>query len=381
MFSTRYNRISKRLALLSIVGAGLFFGGCSSEKEAPEISIEENYASVLVNGLDESLLTDNSASELLSVYVIEDGKEWEPLDYSIQGNYHFNDHSLIFTPSYPFLENTEYYVRFEADTVLLEHRFVISADITPVTFVDEVYPTTDLIPRNVLKFYVQFSGSMMEGNMLDHVYIVDSDGLRMEHVFLEIPQELWDTENKRLTILFDPARIKRGMDALDEYGAPFQVGQSYSLVIDKEWKDAGNRVLTESYQKNFTIVEDDRVKPEIRNWEVAAPSTNSDQKLEIDFFETMDYGLLNRVIHIEDNNGVLINGSITLKEDQTKWTFIPDEPWNEEEYTIYVESILEDMAGNNLLMLFDVDLKNDPQDGEKEQIGSFIKIPFIPIKK
>lgn len=381
MFSTRYNRISKRLALLSIVGAGLFFGGCSSEKEVPEISIEENYASVSVNGFDESQLSDEEASELLSVYVIGDDKEWGPLDYSIQGSYHFEDYSLIFTPRYPFLENTEYYVRFEADTVLLEHRFVISADITPVTFVDEVYPTTDLIPRNVLKFYVQFSGSMMEGNMLDHVYIVDSDGLRMEHVFLEIPQELWDTENKRLTILFDPARIKRGMDALDEYGAPFQVGQSYSLVIDKEWKDAGNRVLTESYQKNFTIVEDDRVKPEIRNWEVATPSANSDQKLEIDFFETMDYGLLNRVIHIEDKNGVLINGSITLKEDQTKWTFIPDEPWNEEEYTIYVESILEDMAGNNLLMLFDVDLKNDPQDGEKEQIGSFIKIPFIPIKK
>lgn len=349
--------------------------------EAPEISIKENYASVLVNGLDESLFMDNSAPELLSVYVIEDGKEWEPLNYSIQGNYHFDNHSLIFTPHYPFLENTEYYVRFEADTVLLEHRFVISADTTPVTFVDEVYPTTDLIPRNVLKFYVQFSGSMMEGNMLDHVHIVDSDGLRMEHVFLEIPQELWDTESKRLTILFDPARIKRGMDALDEYGAPFKVGQSYSLIIDKDWKDGGDRVLTEPYQKNFTIVEDDRVKLDSEKWEITAPSANSNQKLEINFFETMDYGLLNRVIHIKDKNGILINGDIALEEDQTKWVFTPEEHWNEEEYTIYVESILEDMAGNNLLMLFDVDLKNDSHDEEKEQIEPFVKIPFIPIKK
>lgn len=381
MISIRYNRISKRLALLYLVGAGLFFDGCSSNDRTLEISIEESYASVSVKGFDESQLSGKEASDVLSVYVVGDGKEWNPLDYSIQGNYQFEDKALIFTPRYSFLENTEYYVRFELDSVLLEDRFIITPDTTPITFVEEVYPTTDLIPRNILKFYVQFSGSMMDGNMLDHVYVVDSEGLRMEHVFLEIPQELWDTENTRLTILFDPARIKRGMDALDEYGAPFQVGQSYTLIIDSEWKDDGNRALTESYEKVFTIVEDDRVKPESGSWEVITPSVNSEQELVLNFFEPMDYGLLNRVIQVVDENGNLVNGSITLEEDQTQWVFSPEDPWSNEKYTIQVEGILEDLAGNNLISLFDVDLNSEAKEDEKEPVGAFVELSFRPVNK
>ncbi|MEQ9263661.1 MAG: Ig-like domain-containing protein [Balneolaceae bacterium] len=380
MISIRYNRISKRLALLYLVGAGLFFDGCSSSDGAPEISIEESHASVSVKGFDESQLLGKEASDVLSVYVVEDGKEWEPLDYSIQGNYHFEDQTLTFTPRYSFLENTEYYVRFELDSVLLEDRFIIKSDTTPATFVEDVYPTTDQIPRNVLKFYAQFSGSMIEGNMLDYVYVVDSDGLRMEHVFLEIPQELWDTENTRLTILFDPARIKRGMDALDEYGAPFQVGQSYTLIIDSEFKDAGNRALTESYEKIFTIVEDDRVKPESGSWEVITPLVNSEQELVLDFFEPMDYGLLNRVIQVIDENGNLVNGSITLEEDQTQWVFSPEDAWSDEKYTIQIEGILEDLAGNNLITLFDVDLNSEAKEDDKEPVGTFVELSFRPVK-
>lgn len=379
MYLKEFNRYLTRLAPLFLIGAGLFFAGCSSEKENPSIVIEENYASISVSGVDE--LPGKEDRELLSVYVIESDNAWQATDYAVQGSYSFKDGLFVFTPRHPFLKDTEYYVRFDADSLLLEYRFIIPSDTTPVTYVEEVYPSTDQIPRNVLKFYVQFSGSMMEGEMLDHIRIIDSDGIRMEHVFLEIPQELWGANSKRLTILFDPARIKRGMDALDQYGAAFQVGQSYTLIIDKEWKDAGKRVLTEPFQKTFTIAEDDRIKPEAEDWNITPPFVNTEQELVLDFFESMDYGLLNRVIDVKNEKGGLVKGNVTFDEDQTRWIFTPDQPWNEEEYTIEIEVILEDLAGNNLFTLFDVDLKSVSEPTEDLGFEPFVKLPFRPTKE
>lgn len=44
------------------------------------------------------------------------------------------------------------------------------------TIVEAIYPLTDSIPVNVLKFYIQFSEPMREGDFLNHVYLYDEKG-------------------------------------------------------------------------------------------------------------------------------------------------------------------------------------------------------------
>ena len=55
---------------------------------------------------------------------------------------------------------------------------------------------------------------------------------------LELDQELWDREGQRLTVLFDPGRIKRGVLPRDEVGSALFEGSAYTLVIDSKWHDA-----------------------------------------------------------------------------------------------------------------------------------------------
>ena len=61
---------------------------------------------------------------------------------------------------------------------------------------------------------------------------------RSKYEFVEIQQELWDTNNTRLTVLFDPGRIKRGVLPNEQLGPPIVDGKHYTLLIDRGWQDA-----------------------------------------------------------------------------------------------------------------------------------------------
>src|SRR4051812_4173224 len=82
---------------------------------------------------------------------------------------------------------------------------------TPSTRVDHVYPSADVLPANQLKFYVHFSAPMARGEAWRRVHLLNDKGVEVVLPFLEIDQELWDHNNERLTVLFDPGRIKRGV--------------------------------------------------------------------------------------------------------------------------------------------------------------------------
>jgi hypothetical protein len=53
-------------------------------------------------------------------------------------------------------------------------------------------------------------------------------------------KKLWDNEQMRLTVLFDPGRIKRGLVSQEELGMATQAGRKYRLVIDQDWPDANS---------------------------------------------------------------------------------------------------------------------------------------------
>jgi hypothetical protein len=116
---------------------------------------------------------------------------------------------------------------------------IVAFDIPRLTLesttrVEHVYPSAGELPENQLKLYVFFSAPMRRGEAWQRVHLLDSDGKPVELAFLEIDQELWDRDHTRLTILFDPGRIKRGLLPLAESGKILEAGKRYTLAIDRD---------------------------------------------------------------------------------------------------------------------------------------------------
>jgi hypothetical protein len=66
--------------------------------------------------------------------------------------------------------------------------------------------------------------------------------------------------------------------------------------------------------------------------------------------------LLKNAVRVVDNKGIVVNGVIEIEAKETIVHFIPSAAWSAGDYTLEIESRLEDLAGNNLNRLFDKDL-------------------------
>jgi hypothetical protein len=137
------------------------------------------------------------------------------------GSYTVENGSLIFRPRFPLAPGVTTRAVFRAPGAPIIEVAVFDAAVsvlTASTRVLNVYPSTDLLPDNQLKFYLHFSASMSRGEAWRRIHLLDQDGKAVELPFLEVDQELWDREYRRLTVLFDPGRIKRGLLPLEEVG-------------------------------------------------------------------------------------------------------------------------------------------------------------------
>ena len=219
------------------------------------------------------------------------------------------------------------------------------------TRVVHVYPSADTLPANALKLYVYFSAPMTRGGSWSHIRLVREDNTAVAAPFLELDQELWDRENRRFTILFDPGRIKRGLASLEEAGPSLEAGRTYTLVISRDWLDGRGAPLVEEYRKTFRVTPDDRTPPDPATWRVTAPHANSTDPLVIRFPEPLDYALLQHEIEIAPP----IAGSVEVAANETEWRFTPQQRWPRGDYKIVIHTDLEDRAGNHILRAFDVD--------------------------
>lgn len=225
---------------------------------------------------------------------------------------------------------------------------------TAAARIEHVYPSTDILPANTLKLYIYFSAAMRRGEAWRHIRLLDSRGVAVELPFLEIDQELWDSANTRLTVLFDPGRIKRGLLPLSESGPNLVEGSSYTLVIGHEWLDANGQPLAADFTKPFRVVEAERAPVEPAKWRIFPPKPGGAEALVVDFPRPLDYALLQHAITV---NGV--KGKVEVAHGETEWRFTPDAPWTPGDYRLIVNTTLEDLAGNRVGRAFDVDLFNE----------------------
>ena len=143
---------------------------------------------------------------------------------------------VCFVPRFPFLAGTEYEVEVDG-TVIGTATCAARSTSTPTTEVIGIHPTAVEVPRNLLRCYVEFSAPMREAGAT-HVRLVDADGAPLVGALLATEYELWDPDRRRLTVLLDPARIKRGLAPHRAVGYPLREDTSVTLVVDAEFPDA-----------------------------------------------------------------------------------------------------------------------------------------------
>ena len=178
----------------------------------------------------------------------------------------------------------------------------------------------------------------------------------MEHPFLEIEPELWDPEGRRLTVLFDPGRVKRGLRPHLEEGSPLRAGREYALEVDAGWPDASGRPLAAPAGKRFSVGPPDHAPPSLETWEVEAPPAGTRDPLRVRFPEPLDRALLQSALGVDDPTGRPLPGRIEVGEQETLWRFFPARPWSAGAYSLRAATLLEDLAGNSLERPFEVDV-------------------------
>ena len=315
---------------------------------------------VWVTGIGATSIANDQWKDIFRVYTHD--AFVKKINQPVTGKYTRYGDSLAFTPDFNFAAGGKYRAVFGR----IQLEFSIPNEKLSTTFIKTVYPQVDVLPENMLRMYISFSGAMMPGEAYDHIKLLRENGTEVEKAFLIIDQELWDAERKRFTLLFDPGRVKQSLRSNVELGAPLTAGQTYRLVIDSAWRDAHGNALANRYTKTFTVTAAERTKLTVADWKITAPTAGTFDDLVIEFDRPIDYVLASKCINISINN-TKVSGRATMTGNG-HWRFTPDHPWSEDQYYMEVYPHLEDVAGNNFSNVFDIDLSRESRVNTTEVI-------------
>ena len=272
-----------------------------------------------------------------------------------------------FKPRFSFELDQSYQV------VLTINSNVISTFIQPTSrpvasppAVSMVVPGDSLVPANILRFFIHFTQPMTKHNAYDHVHILGHNGDTIPDLFYPADPPLWDDSGQRLTLLFDPGRIKTGLQPNKQWGLGLKSNHQYQLVISN-LQDYRGTPMIKDFSYDFKTTQADHQMPSYSQWELTTPSANTEESFIIKFDEPL--------------NPAQIPSHIRLEKEGTPWpaelrahphqiTFISEEPWPAGIYQLMVFNTLEDRAGNSLRKPFEV------ADGSAISKPQWISIPF-----
>jgi hypothetical protein len=323
----------------------------STSVSAQAVSLQLDGSVFKVVGLPASALRVPAAG-WSSVFVVYAGTGDVP---PLAGSYSVESGALVFRPRYPLAAGPRYRAVFRGAGGPIEKTFDGPArSITSSARVQRVYPSADVLPSNQLRLYIYFSAPMSRGEAEQRIHILDANGKPLRGVFLP-GQELWDPNNTRLTMTFDPGRIKRDLTSNKAMGPPISEGGRYTLVIDREWRDANGVAMAEPFRKAFRGGPAVRQPPDPKTWRLSRPSANSRDPLVVGFGRPMNYTLLQRMLKVSGSRGD-IAGSIDVGREESEWRFTPASPWDAGPHRLIIDTSLEDLAGNKIGQPFDIDV-------------------------
>eukprot|EP01031_Cornospumella_fuschlensis_P019387 gene19387-23758_t len=126
-------------------------------------------------------------------------------------------------------------------------------------------------------------------------------------------------------------------------------------------RDAEGRPLRVAYEQKFRVGPADRTPLDPARWKIAAPAVGTRAALVVAFGEPMEHALASRVIEVWQSGGAEIDGEVTLGAEERSWSFVPAAPWRTGAHRLVIATTIEDLAGNNIGKVFDVDVLADRQ--------------------
>ena len=330
--------------------------------------------------IDKLGLRGDARASLFAVYVVPaPGKDLGP---PVSGELRVEGKLLRFAPRYPFVPGVRYRAIFTPSAVpgrvaqkevAIVKEFALAKPKLQPTRLTHIYPTTDHLPENQLKFYLHFSAPMGRGRIYRHIKLLDEQGHEVEFPFLELDEELWDGAQQRVTIFCDPGRIKRGLKPREEFGPVLQEGKRYTLVIDAGFKDANGNDLKEAVRKSFSVLPPDDTQPDPKSWKVQVPKAASREALIVTSPKPLDQALLERLVWLVDSKGRKLPGTVSVTRAETEWRFVPVAAWEQGRYELVADTRLEDLAGNSIAKPFEVDVFHPVERNQKSQA---VRIPI-----
>jgi hypothetical protein len=299
--------------------------------------------------------SEDYAHRVFVIRVHEEGADELP---PMLGSYQVDKDVLQFTPRFPFRPETAYRATLRLpDREPIVKDFVM-ADLKPAerTRVATVYPTASVLPENLLKFYLHFTGPMGRGEAYEHLKLVKvATGKVVDAPFLEIGEELWNASGTRLTLFIDPGRIKKGVKPREDLGPALQAEEEYRLLIDESWRDAAGKPLVAGFEKRFKAGPPVETEINIKEWKIQAPQAGGRGVVSVRFTRPLDHALLERTFHVNGPDGKPKAGQIAITDEERRWEFRPDAAWTPGVHRILVNTVLEDLAGNRIGKAFEVD--------------------------
>ena len=130
----------------------------------------------------------------------------EPSKTPIIGNTLRTATGFVFYPWAPLQREVTYTIVWEGNT----QNFNIPRETEYEALrVISVFPNTETVPANLLKWYIEFSRPVNPTKIYDHITLVDASGMEVERAILPLSTPLLSKDGKTLTLWMEPGRQKR----------------------------------------------------------------------------------------------------------------------------------------------------------------------------
>jgi hypothetical protein len=155
-------------------------------------------------------------------------------------------------------------------------------------------------------------------------------------------------------------------------GPPIADGGRYTLVVEQGWPDARGVPLLDGFRKTFRGGPALRKAPDPKEWRITPPAAGTRSPLVVDFPTPMSYPLLQRMLQVSGTRDT-VAGAATTERDEAEWRFTPRDVWAPGAYRLIADAGLEDLAGNHIGQLFDIDVFNHVTE---HIVTKTVEIPF-----
>jgi hypothetical protein len=202
-----------------------------------------------------------------------------------------------------------------------------------------ISPQAKVLPANTLRFYVHFPKSGEAHFDRDRLWLLNEEEQVVRDPFLVLSQELWSVDGRRLTILMEPGRIKRGLGADLSHESALVVGRTYSLVV---------AAFGQTARHTFRVVDSVLEAIDETDWRLISPRVGTFDPVVVHFDRVMDAALCEDEIGVLTPPGEVVQTRVSLAPDGTAARLIPSHPWRAGEHRLVVSGRLEDVCGNRL---------------------------------